>query len=56
MRKVHVKMTLDLLVYADDNADIVNRLSEADIQIESDDETVDIQDINILNVEVTDSR
>lgn len=60
MRKVHVKVTLDVFVVADDDADITQRLSDTKFIVDPDndacDEQIEIQDITVLTVGVTDSR
>lgn len=60
MRKVHVTVTLDVFVVADDDADITQRLSDSSFIVDPDnnacDETMEIQDVTVLTVGVTDSR
>ena len=58
MRKVHVKMVLDVFVEADDDANIVDRLTESQLQFTDNalDEVGDILSIDIKEVSITDSR
>ena len=60
MKKVHVKVTLDVFVVADEFADVVQRLTASGFIIDPDnnalDEVMDVQDVTVDDVEVTDSR
>ena len=58
--KIHVKVVLDLFVVADSHANVAQRLSESAFIVDPDnnalDEVIDVQDITVEKVEVTDSR
>jgi len=60
MRKIHVKVVLDVMAVSDDSvispeASVVDAILAANIvAVESD--GVDIQDVQVVNYEVTDSR
>jgi len=60
MRKIHVKVVLDIMAVSDDSvispeASVVDAILAANIvAVESD--GVDIQDVQVVNYEVTDSR
>lgn len=56
MRKVNVTVKVDLLLRLDDDADVDHILNEMDYSFKSTDPKGDIEDSNILDYEVTDSR
>lgn len=58
MRKVHCKVELDVFLFANDDANVEDRLGESTFKIDHDalDEVADIHDITVESVKVTDSR
>ena len=56
MRKVHCRIVLDVFVYADDDADVEDYLADCDNISINDTDNMDIQNIYIESIEVTDSR
>lgn len=56
MRNVNVTLKADLLLRLDDDADIDPIVNEMDYNFASTDPKGDIEDTNILDYEVTDSR
>lgn len=60
MRKVHYKVTLDILVHEDDNANDTDRLMNSGFIIDpyedALDEVCEIHDITVESVEITYSR
>lgn len=55
MRKVHLQVTMDVLVYADDDCSLLTEFVESDIDINCSNK-MDVQSVDIENVKVTDSR
>lgn len=60
MRKTHFKVVLDVYVHADEGVNIGNLLEESGFVIDPDNDklkgVVDIHDITIEDMEITDSR
>jgi len=56
MRKVHYKVTLDVLVHEDEEADGNETLMCADFFPNVDGDDLDVMDVEIESVEATDSR
>lgn len=58
MRKLHLKVVLDVFVEADDDADVLQRMLESEFTCDSAelDEVAEVQGVDIVSVEVTDSR
>lgn len=59
MRKTHYKVTLDVLIYSDEGADIVELIKESGFLLETEPafrQVAEVHDITIEDIEVTDSR
>lgn len=56
MRKVFVKLYVDAVLTMDDGVELSEYLNEAEVQIHSQDDRVDIIDCQLVNHEVTDSK
>lgn len=56
MRKVHVKLYVDAILTMDEGVELSQFLDEAEIQIHSTDDRVDVIDCQLMNHEVTDSK
>ena len=56
MRKVHVKVTVDLYLVADDNVDVQAALDDMDYDFSSNTPGMSIEDMTIEDCEITDSR
>jgi ribosomal protein L12E/L44/L45/RPP1/RPP2 len=56
MRKVNVKVTVDLLIRADEGVSIDEVINEMEYNFTSNTEGADIEDTTIEDSEVTDSR
>ena len=55
-RKVHVKVTIDLLINADESIEISEVIEEMDYGFSDKTGLAEIEDTEILDYEVTDSR
>ena len=55
-RKIYVTVTTQLIINADDDQNISDVLSEMDYDFTSNTDGADIEDAEILNWEVTDSK
>lgn len=55
-RKIYVTVTTQLIINADDDQNISDVLSEMDYDFTSNTDGADIEDTEILNWEVTDSK
>jgi len=56
MRKVHYKVVLDVLIHEDEEADGMDALIGAEFSPEIDEDDLDVMDVTIKSVDVTDSR
>ena len=56
MRKVNVKVTVELLILMDEGIEVAEVIEEMDYSFVSQVEGADIEDTQILDSEVTDSR
>ena len=56
MRKVYVNVTVRLVIRADEGVDISNVIDEADYSFTSNNPGADIEDTEIVNTEITDSK
>lgn len=58
MRKVHYKVTLDILVHENAGADVQDAIVGGDFvpEVDGDGDDFDIMDVSIESVKVTDSR
>lgn len=58
MRKVHYKVTLDILVHENVGADVQDAIVGGDFvpEVDGDGDDFDIMDVSIESVKVTDSR
>jgi len=56
MRKVHVKVTVDLLLKMEEGVEVQEVIDEMEYSFESQTKNADIEDTEILEHEVTDSR
>ena len=56
MRKVYVNVTVRLVIRADEGVDISNVIDEADYSFKSNNPGADIEDTEIVNTEITDSK
>ena len=56
MRKVHLKVVLDVFVKAADDLDVVEAVQEAIIRVNPETTKMDVEDVTVEGVEVTDSR
>jgi hypothetical protein len=61
MRKIHVKIVLDVTLNADEDTDeadfiLTEWMDSATVEIESTDTSADVEDVIVENYEVTDSR
>ena len=55
-RKVYVNVTVRLVIRADEGVDISNVIDEADYSFMSNNPGADIEDTEIVNTEITDSK
>ena len=55
-RKVYVNVTVRLVIRADEGVDISNVIDEADYSFKSNNPGADIEDTEIVNTEITDSK
>ena len=59
MRKTHYKVTLDVLVYSDEGADIQTLIEESGFMLDTAptfSRVAEVQDVTIESIEVVDSR
>lgn len=56
MRKIHYRVVLDVLLHEDEEADGIDALEGADFFPECDEDSLDVIDVRIISVGVTDSR
>ena len=55
-RKVHVKVTVDLFIKMDEGIEVSEVIDEMDYDFSSNTEEAEIEDMSVLDFEVTDSR
>lgn len=56
MRKVFVKLYVDAILTMDDGVELSDYLNEAELTLDSQDDRVDVIDLQLVNHEVTDSK
>jgi hypothetical protein len=56
MKKIYAKVTLDIVMRADEDADINEVINEASAAMIANGDKADIEDVNVSGVEITDSK
>ena len=55
-RTVHVRLYVDTILKMDEGVEVSQFLDEAELHLKSEDDRVDVIDVQLMNHEVTDSR